>query len=88
MTTFNFFGEKNENIQSFYNDFLFIKWENFENQISLINLMITNKEISENSIFSLNNYQGQKISKDIELKAYTSSKNHYLIDNWRNVKLV
>ena len=88
MTTFNFFGEKNENIQSFYNDFLFIKWENFENQISLINLMITNKEISENSIFSLNNYQGQKISKDIELKAYTSSKNHFLIDNWRNVKLV
>ena len=88
MTKFHFFGEKNENIQSFFNDFLFTKWTNVKNQAKLIDLMITNKEISENSIFSLKNYQGQKISKDIELKAYTSSKNHYLIDNWRNIKLV
>ena len=88
MIKFHFFGEKNENIQSFFNDFLFIKWENVKNQASLIDLMITNKEISENSIFSLKNYQGKKVSKDIELKAYTSSKNHYLIDNWRNIKLV
>ena len=85
---FHFFGEKNENIQSFFDNFLFKKWKNVPNQTMLINLLITNKEISENSVFSLNNYQGQKISKDIELKAYTSSKNHYLIDNWRNVKLV
>ena len=36
----------------------------------------------------MNNYQGQKISKDIESKTYISSKNNYLKDNWRNVKLV
>ena len=52
------------------NDFLIIKWENVKNQASLIDLMITNKEISENSIFSLKNYKGKKVSKDIESKAY------------------
>ena len=88
LTTFNFFGDKNKNIQSFFDDFLFKKWKNWKNQIALINLIITNKEITENSVFSLKNYKGSKVSQDIELKAYTSSKNHYLIDNWRNVKLV
>ena len=88
LTKFNFFGEKNENIQLFFENFLFKKWKNWKNQITLINLMITNKEITENSVFSLKNYKGAKISENIELKAYTSSKNHYLIDNWRNVKLV
>ena len=88
MTKFNFFEKKEENIQSFYDDFLFIKWKNVKNQVELLNLMITNKEISETSKFSLNNYQGQKISKDIESRAYTSTKNNYLKDNWRNVKLV
>ena len=48
MVKFHFFGEKNENIQSFFNDFLFTKWKNVKNQAKLIDLMITNKEISEN----------------------------------------
>ena len=80
--------ENNEEIQSFFNNFLLTKWKNIPNQIVLINLMITNKEISETSKFSLRNMKSQKVSKDIELKAYTSSKNHYLIDNWRNIKLI
>ena len=90
LTKFHFFGENINinNIQLFFENFLFIKWKNIPNQIALLELLITNKEISENSIFSLKNYQGQKIRKDIELKAYTSSKNHYLIDNWRTVKLI
>ena len=89
LTKFHFFGEPNiNNIQIFFENFLFIKWNNIPNQIIFLELLITNKEISENSIFSLKNYKGKKIRKDIELKAYTSSKNHYLIDNWRNVKLI
>ena len=90
LTKFNFFGNNEVNIQSFYDEFLFIKWKNVKNQIELLNLMITNKEISESSKFCLNNYQGQKISKDIdtELRAFTSTKNRYLKDNWRIVKIV
>ena len=87
---FHFFGENNNinDIQFFFDNFIFTKWKNIPNQIKLLELLITNKEISENSIFSLKNYQGQKIRKEIELKAYTSSKNHYLIENWRNIKLI
>ena len=87
---FNFFGDNIDinNIQIFFENFIFRKWKNIQNQLKLLELLITNKEISENSIYSLKNYQGQKIRKDIELKAYTSSKNHYLIENWRNVKLI
>ena len=90
LTKLNFFGKSEENFQLFYDEFLFIKWKNVKNQIELLNLMITNKEISENSKFCLNNYQGQKISKDIdtELRAFTSTKNRYLKDNWRIVKIV
>ena len=88
----HFFGEDNNlnvnNNKLFFENFLFIKWKNIPNQLKFLELLITNKEISDNSIFSLKNYQGQKIKKDIELRAYTSSKNHYLIDNWRNVKLI
>ena len=87
---FHFFGENNNinDIQFYFDNFIFTKWKNIPNQIKLLELIITNKEISENSIFSLKNYQGQKIRKEIELKAYTSSKNHYLIENWRNLKLI
>ena len=87
---FKFFGENIDisNIQYYFDNFIFIKWKNTKNQIKFLELIITNKEISENSIFSLKNYQGQKIRRDIELKAYTSSKNQYLIENWRNVKLI
>lgn len=88
ITKLHFFGENNEHFQLFYDKFLFIKWKNIKNQVEFLNLLINNKEISENSKFSLNNYQGQKISKDIESKTYISSKNNYLKDNWRNVKLV
>ena len=87
---FHFFGENNNinDIQFFFDNFIFIKWKNIPNQIKLLELLINNKEISENSIFSLKNYLGQKIRKEIELKAYTSSKNHFLIENWRNIKLI
>ena len=87
---FKFFGENTDinNIQYYFDNFIFIKWKNTKNQIKILELIISNKEISENSIFSLRNYQGQKIRRDIELKAYTSSKNQYLIENWRNVKLI
>ena len=88
---FHFFGDNEVNIsdiQIFFDNFIFRKWKNIPNQVKLLELLITNKEISENSIFSLKNYLGQKTKKEIELKAYISSKNHYLIENWRNVKLV
>ena len=87
---FQFFGENIDisNIQYYFETFIFRKWKNTQNQIKFLELLITNKEISEYSIFSLKNYQGQKIRKDIEFKSYTSSKNHYLIENWRNVKLI
>ena len=88
ITNFHFFGDNNDNIQPFFDDFLFIKWKNVNNQKTLIELMITNKEISENSKFALSNYQGEKISKDIELKSYINTKQHYLIENWRIIKLV
>ena len=95
LTKFHFFGDYNNNniynisdIQAFFDNFIFIKWKNVSNQIKFLELLITDKEISENSIFSLKNYLGQKTKKDIELKAYISSKNHFLIENWRNVKLV
>ena len=81
---FQFFS----NIQNFYTQFLFINWKNVLNQLQLLELMISNKEISESSSISLKNYQGHKVSKDIEIKAYTSSKNQYLIENWRNIKLI
>ena len=51
---------------------------NVNNQKTLIELMITNKEISENSKFALSNYQGEKISKDIELKSYINTKQFHL----------
>ena len=87
---FHFFGDNLNinNIQLYFENLIFKKWKNIPNQIKFLELLITNKEISENSIFSLKNYQGQKIRRDIELKAYTSSKNHYLIENWRNIKLI
>ena len=92
---FHFFGDYNNNnnynisdIQTFFDNFIFMKWKNASNQSKFLELLITDKEISENSIFSLKNYLGQKTKKDIELKAYISSKNHFLIENWRNVKLI
>jgi len=95
LTKFHFFGDYNNNnnynisdIQAFFDNFIFTKWKNISNQLKFLELLITDKEISENSIFSLKNYLGQKTKKDIELKAYIISKNHFLIDNWRNVKLV
>ena len=78
ITKLHFFGENNEHFQLFYDKFLFIKWKNIKNQVEFLNLLINNKEISENSKFSLNNYQGQKISKESESKTYISSKNNYL----------
>ena len=36
---FNLFGKNEENIQSFYDEFLFIKWKNIKNQIELLNLI-------------------------------------------------
>ena len=95
LTKFHFFGDYNNNnnynisdIQTFFDNFIFMKWKNVSNQLKFLELLITNKEISDNSIFSLKNYLGQKTKKDIELKAYIISKNHFLIENWRNVKLV
>ena len=88
ITKFHFFGEDVVNNKLFFEKFIFIKWKNVPNQLKILELLINNKEISENSKFSLKNYPGQKIKKDLELKAYTSSKNHYLIENWRNVKLI
>ena len=57
--------ESKNNIDIFFNNLIFNKWDNEINQIEFIDFMINNKEISENSQFALKKYDGTKISDDL-----------------------
>jgi hypothetical protein len=54
------------NPSQFFN-FIFTKWNNELNQIEFLNFLINNPLQGENSIYSLKNYQGNKVRKDVEL---------------------
>ena len=89
LTKFNILTDGDINPdQNFFSEFLFKKWKNEKNQLQLFDLLITNKEISDLSPYSIKNYKGNKIHRDVELNAYTSSKNQYLIENWRTTKVI
>ena len=77
--------ESKNNIDIFFNNLIFNKWDNEINQIEFIDFMINNKEISENSQFALKKYDGTKISDDLinKTKPKQNTKNNFLIENWR-----
>ena len=76
------------NPSQFFN-FIFTKWNNELNQIEFLNFLINNPLQGENSIYSLKNYQGNKVRKDVELSNKLSlSKSGFLIENWSNIDLI
>ena len=91
----NILKEENEkNLDIFLKNLVFTKWNNEINQIEFIDFMINNEYVNENSYYSLKNYNGNKISEEIDnkiLKKYTTNenlKNQYLINNWKIIDLI
>ena len=86
----NIFKEDNEeNIDKFFKNLIFTKWNNEINQIEFIDFMINNEVINENSYYGLKNYNGNKVSEGIDskiLEKYCNNSNikhQYLIHNWK-----
>ena len=91
----NILKEENEkNLDKFFKNLIFTKWNNEINQIEFIDFMINNEYVNENSFYSLKNYNGNKISEEIDskiLQKYTTNtnvKNQYLINNWKIIDLI
>lgn len=65
----NILKEQNEkNLDRFFKNLIFSKWNNEINQIEFIDFMINNEYVNENCFYSLKNYNGNKISEDIDNK--------------------
>ena len=91
----NIFKEDNEdNKDKFFKNLIFSKWNNEINQIEFIDFMINNEDINENSYYGLKNYNGNKISEEIDTKLlsqYTNNsniKNQFLINNWKILDII
>ena len=91
----NILKEENEkNLDKFFKNLIFTKWNNEINQIDFIDFMINNEYVNENSYYCLKNYNGNKISEEIDnkiLEKYITNyniKNQYLIENWKNIDLI
>jgi hypothetical protein len=90
----NILKEDNENNKDkFFKNLIFTKWNNEFNQIEFIDFMIKNEEINEKSYYGLNNYNGTKISEEIDLKILeryndNKNKNKYLLNNWKIIDLI
>ena len=86
--------ENDKNLDRFFKNLIFTKWNNEINQIEFIDFMINNEYVNENSFYSLKNYNGNKIPEEIDkkiLQKYNSNsniKNQYLIENWKNMDLI
>ena len=92
---FNILKEENEkNLDKFFKNLIFTKWNNEINQIEFIDFMINNESVNDNAYYSLKNYNGNKISEEIYtkiLQKYSSNinaKNQYLINNWKMIDLI
>jgi hypothetical protein len=91
----NILKEQNEkNLDRFFKNLIFSKWNNEINQIEFIDFMINNEYVNENCFYSLKNYNGNKISEDIDNKILqkfstnSNIKNQYLINNWKMIDLI
>ena len=90
----NIFKEDNEaNKDKFFKNLIFTKWNNEINQIEFIDFMINNEDVNENSYYGLKNYNGNKISEEIDnkiLQKYNNSniKHQYLVNNWKILDLI
>ena len=91
----NILKEENEkNLDKFFKNLIFTKWNNEINQIEFIDFMINNEYVNENSFYSLKNYNGNTIPEEIDnkiLQKYSTNsniKNQYLITNWKNIDLI
>ena len=91
----NILKEYNENYKDkFFKNLVFTKWNNEINQIEFIDFMINNEDVNENSYYSLNNYNGCRISEEIDnkiLQKYNENsnvKNQYLVNNWKILDLI
>ena len=91
----NILKEENEkNLDKFFKNLIFTKWNNEINQIEFIDFMINNEYVNENCFYSLKNYNGNKISEDIDnkiLQKYSNNstiKNQFLINNWKNIDII
>ena len=91
----NILKENNEkNLDIFFKNLIFTKWNNEINQIEFIDFMINSEYVNENSFYCLKNYNGNKISEEIDnkiLKKYSTNsniKNQYLINNWKMIDLI
>ena len=91
----NILKEENEkNLDKFFKNLIFTKWNNEINQIEFIDFMINNEYVNENSYYSLKNYNGNTIPEEIDkkiLQKYNNNsniKNQYLIENWKNIDLI
>ena len=91
----NILKEENEkNLDKFFKNLIFTKWNNEINQIEFIDFMINNEYVNENAYYSLKNYNGNKISEDIDnkiLQKYNDNaniKNQFLLNNWKMIDLI
>ena len=91
----NILKEENEkNLDKFFKNLIFTKWNNEINQIEFIEFMMNNEYVNENCFYSLKNYNGNKIPEEIDnkiLQKYSKNskiKNQYLINNWKNIDLI
>ena len=91
----NIFKEDNEsNKDKFYKNLIFTKWNNEINQIEFIDFMINNEDINEKSYYGLKNYNGNKISDEIDnkiIEAYSNNssiKHQFLLENWKILDLI
>ena len=91
----NILKEQNEkNLDRFFKNLIFSKWNNEINQIEFIDFMINNEYVNENCFYSLKNYNGNKISEDIDNKILqkfstnSNIKNQFLINNWKMIDLI
>ena len=90
----NILKEENEkNLDKFFKNLIFTKWNNEINQIEFIEFMINNEDVNENSYYGLKNYNGNKISEEIDNKILQKNNNsnikhQYLVNNWKILDLI
>ena len=86
--------ENEKNLDKFFKNLIFTKWNNEINQIEFIDFMINNEYANENCFYSLKNYNSNKIPEEIDnkiLQKYSKNskiKNQFLINNWKNIDLI
>ena len=91
----NIFKDDNESSKDkFYKNLIFTKWNNEINQIEFIDFMINNEDINKNSYYGLKNYNGNKITEEIDNKIKEIYRNNlnikpqFLVENWKILDLI